>query len=206
MYIPEVFANKDKISIIEFMKAYSFGTLVSGDSKRCMATHLPFVIEERKGNLVLTTHMAAANAQTSQIGKTELLAIFTEPHAYISPANYKHHQNVPTWNYAAVHVYGHGRVLSGEAEVVSALEKMIDTYDTDYKQQWKSISPKYKAALAKEIVAFELIAHEIQAVNKLSQNKSRKDQETIVASLKTHGDELAKTIAGMMEKNFKSEN
>jgi transcriptional regulator len=42
-------------------------------------------------------------------GNDEVLA-FSGPHSYISSSWYDH-ENVPTWNYIAVHVYGKIKLL-----------------------------------------------------------------------------------------------
>ncbi|SEF39789.1 Putative FMN-binding domain-containing protein [Algoriphagus boritolerans DSM 17298 = JCM 18970] len=43
----------------------------------------------------------------------EVLVNFQGPYAYISSSWYNH-ENVPTWNYLAVHVYGKIRIIEGE--------------------------------------------------------------------------------------------
>ena len=41
------------------------------------------------------------------------MIIFPGPHAYVSSSWYDH-ENVPTWNYIAVHVYGKIKIIEGE--------------------------------------------------------------------------------------------
>ena len=56
--------------------------------------------------------MAKANPHWKLINENqESLVIFHGPHAYISPSLYETRESVPTWNYAAVHVYGKGTTL-----------------------------------------------------------------------------------------------
>ena len=88
------------------MQAYNFAIVVSVKEDIPIATHLPFVIEERENEIVLISHMSKANEQWKTISDKDVLVIFSEPHAYISPSLYEQQQNVPTWNYVAVHAYG----------------------------------------------------------------------------------------------------
>lgn len=203
MYIPKAFENIDREAVVSFMRKYSFGLIITNHEDRNAATHLPFAIEERDGNIVLSSHMAAINHQSVHLLNPQVLVVFSEPHAYISPTNYTREQNVPTWNYASVHIYGKCRLLSAEHDVVKVLEKMIDTYEPAYFEQWKGLSSTYKSALIREITAFEITVDEIQAVNKLSQNKSRTEQQNIIQDLRKHGDGPAQSVAAMMDSNLR---
>ena len=42
------------------------------------------------------------------------MAIFSGPHAYISPTWYEAEQLVPTWNYTAVHAYGRVKIIEDD--------------------------------------------------------------------------------------------
>src|SRR5687768_1230781 len=126
MYIPHYYKEEDRPKLIAFMRENSFGVLVSHGDKGLHGTHLPFVIEERGGDLVLVTHLAKANPQWEEFSKgTGLMAIFTGPHGYVSPSNYEKKESVPTWNYVAVHAYGKATIISDQGSVIQILEKMI---------------------------------------------------------------------------------
>ena len=106
MYIPKQFEQKNNEKSIAFMRAYNFALLISVKEGLPIATHLPFVTEERNNEIILTAHLSKANEQWKTFAGKEVLVVFSEPHAYISPALYESAQNVPTWNYIAVHAYG----------------------------------------------------------------------------------------------------
>src|SRR5665647_2355299 len=99
MYIPEYFEQKDRQKSIAFMQLYNFAVMVSVKEELPVGTHLPFVIEERENDVVLVSHMSRANDQWKALEGKEVLVIFQEPHAYISPSPYEKQENVPTWNY-----------------------------------------------------------------------------------------------------------
>lgn len=183
MYIPKIFNNDDITNVISFMKKFSFGTIITSDNGKPIATHLPFVITERNDEIILTSHFAKANSHSKKMQQKEVLVIFTEPHAYISPKLYDKKENVPTWNYISVHTYGTAKILESNTEVINVLEQMIKSYDTEYLNQWNGLSKDYKAKMVKGIVAFEIRINELQFKEKLSQNKSENEQNKIINNL-----------------------
>jgi transcriptional regulator len=125
MYIPKHYTEDDQNKLVEFIQANSFGALISANEK-IRGTHLPFTISKINERIILTSHMARANPQWKEFDSSkELLVIFQGPHAYISPSFYEKEQNVPTWNYVAVHAYGNPRILISEEENIKVLESMI---------------------------------------------------------------------------------
>ena len=98
----------DREQALTLIEQYSFGTLVTADGTSREATHLPFVVDRHAdGSATLLGHVARANPHARAIESgAAALAIFTGPHAYVSPRWYAAGGAVPTWNYAAVHVSG----------------------------------------------------------------------------------------------------
>ena len=89
------------------IEQYSFGLLISPCGDETQASHLPLLLDRTAGPRgELIGHMARANPQWQQADGSPVLAVFSGPHAYISPAWYEAENVVPTWNYTAVHVYG----------------------------------------------------------------------------------------------------
>jgi transcriptional regulator len=188
MYIPHYYKEEDRSKLIAFMRINSFGILVSHGDKGLHGTHLPFVIEERGEDLVLVTHLAKANPQWEEFGKgTELLAIFTGPHGYVSPSNYEKKESVPTWNYVAVHAYGKAVIITDHAAIVTILEKMIGSYEEAYRKQWEELSEEYRNKMIKGIVAFEVVVDRLEGKYKLSQNKTAHEQQNIIHSFEGQG-------------------
>lgn len=200
MYIPSHFINKDKPEILEFMRAYSFATIVTAKENIPVATHLPFVIEESGDDIILTSHFAKANKQANDITEGKVLVIFSEPHAYISPKHYESKQNVPTWNYISVHVYGTGEIIESDSGKFDVLEKMIRFYEQEYEEQWDSLSSDYKDKMIKGIVAFKIVVDEIQGKKKLSQNKMDSEKDKIIKTFKHSNDQNENLIAEYMER------
>lgn len=183
MYIPQLFKFESEVEKIAFMKQYSFATIVTTKNNIPIATQLPFFVDDSEDKLLLRSHFALANEQAKYIAENTSLVIFTEPHAYISPAHYEKKESVPTWDYIAVHAYGIAKIITEESAKIQVLEEMINFYDQGYLEQWNGLSEKFKLGMMKGIVAFEIEVTDLQGQKKLSQNKSAAERESIVKEL-----------------------
>ncbi|WP_448698017.1 FMN-binding negative transcriptional regulator [Mucilaginibacter sp. AW1-3] len=200
MYIPKHFENTDIKEIFEFIQKYSFGIIVTAQDNVPFATHMPFAVEMAGEDLILTSHIARANPQVQQLLDNEVMVIFSEPHAYISPKHYEKEQSVPTWNYMAVHAYGKAVVVEDADTALPLLEKMIRQYDMGYLAQWDSLPMEYKIKMLKGIVVFAIKVTSLQAKNKLSQNRSETERENIIHALEKSKDGNEAAIAEYMKK------
>lgn len=195
MYIPNQFNVTNEAEKIDFMRRYSFATIVTIKNDIPIATQLPFFIDNSSNKLVLSSHFAMANEQTKYIENNTSLVIFTEPHAYISPVHYDKKESVPTWDYIAVHAYGKAKIVKDEEAVVNLLEQMIQFYDENYMAQWNGISDKFKKGMVKGIVAFEMEVTDLQGQKKLSQNKNEAERQKIIEHLDRSDNSAEKEIA-----------
>src|SRR5271166_1904437 len=128
--------------------------------------------------------MSTANPHWRHIQQQPLsLTIFHGPHSYVSASNYTTQENVPTWNYGAVHVYGSGRVFSDMQDILSVLHDLIPTFEAAYQQQWESLSESYRQRMLSHIVGFEISVMKIEAKFKLSQNRTPEEQQNVIDSL-----------------------
>lgn len=202
MYIPKINLATDKTELIAFMKRYSFATIITSKEGYPFGTHLPFLISERDGHIILTSHFAKTNKHWQIIEKNINLVIFSEPHAYISPKHYEKEQNVPTWNYISIHAYGKGKIISEPEAVANVLEKTILMYEADYKIQYDRLPADFKSNLSKGIVAFEVAISDLQGKKKLSQNKTETEQRNIIGVLEKSNDSNEKAIAEYMKNNL----
>jgi transcriptional regulator len=198
MYIPKVNLLTDREEIVAFMKRFSFATIISAKDNMPVATHLPFLIDIQDENIILSSHFAKANDHWQQIEDSNILVIFTEPHAYISPTNYAKELNVPTWNYISVHAYGTGKIITDVSNTFQVLESTIEYYEAAYREQWNTLPEDYKLKMSKGIVAFEVRVTDLQAKKKLSQNKSEAEQQKIIASLSKSNNGSEKLVAEYM--------
>lgn len=200
MYIPSHFQFQDNAEKIAFMKRYSFATIVTVKDNLPIATHLPFFIDDLSDKLLLSSHFAKANEQHKYIEENISLVIFSEPHAYISPANYDKRESVPTWDYIAVHAYGKAKILEDETAKAVVLEQMIRFYEEDYMQQWENLNDKFKKGMMKGIVAFEIEITDLQGQKKLSQNKTETEKHRIAQNLSKSINMEERVIADYIKK------
>ena len=199
MYIPSFNTFPDRSEIIAFMQRYSFGTIVTTVDGLPLATHLPFLVKVEDDKLLIRSHFAKANPQWKAITESTSLLIFSEPHAYISPANYETEKNVPTWNYIAVHAYGKAQLLESVEAKAELLKHTIQTFEAGYLQQWDALPEEYKLKMMNGIVAFEIEVNDLQAKKKLSQNRSELEQQNIIHTLEKSSDTNEKEIAVYMK-------
>jgi transcriptional regulator len=150
----------------------------------------------------VTGHIAKANKQWRDFAKNEeVLAIFQGPHSYIS-SSWCDHENVPTWNYIAAHVYGTLRTIEGE-ELLSFLKQLTNKYEA-FSERPVTVEGMSAAYLEREIhglVAFEIKVSRIEANYKLSQNRDTKNHENIRKELQKRGDVQSIAIAEAMQKH-----
>ena len=204
MYIPNINKMADKTKIIDFMKRFSFATIITSKNDFPIATHLPFVIKEENDKLFLFSHVAKQNEQWKHIEDSKVLVIFSEPHAYISPTNYEKDVNVPTWNYISVHAYGKGQLITRQEDVISLLESTIDNYEASYREQWNRLPEKYRSGQMMGIVGFKIEVTAIEAKEKLSQNKTLTEQQKIIDTLSVSKDTNERITAEYMKQNLLS--
>ncbi|OBX25140.1 PaiB family negative transcriptional regulator [Gelidibacter algens] len=199
MYIPKNNRQSDKKQIVEFIQRFSFGTIITVKNKVPIASHLPFLVTQTDKGKSLQSHFAKANEQWKDIENTPVLVIFSEPHAYISPKHYEKDLNVPTWNYMSVHAYGQGQLITEMENVSELLERTIDTYEIEYKQQWNKLPQDFRTKMMHGIVAFEINMSELQAKEKLSQNKTENERKKIIESLSKSNHSSETLIATYMK-------
>jgi transcriptional regulator len=184
VYIPEFNRQEDRATILSFMRANPFAILVSTVEGVPFATHLPVLVEDAGDQVVVRSHMARANPHWKSMQKgEECLIIFHGPHAYISPSLYENRENVPTWNYAAIHVYGEPTLFSDEEGLRATLDAMINTFESSYMAQWLELSEQYQSRMMKHIVGFEIKVTRLEGKFKLSQNRTKGEQARVIQSL-----------------------
>jgi transcriptional regulator len=193
MYVPDHFKVADEAEIFAFIDANAFGQLISVDAGRPFASHLPFLIASDHKTLIC--HLARQNPQWQQLDGQQVLITFLGAHDYISPSWYQN-PGVPTWNYQAVHIYGHCRVFEDADALAEVVETLSQRYESGFDKPWQ---PQYRDAMLKAIIGVEISIDEIEAKYKLSQNRPAADQQGVVDNLDELGsqalaDEMRKTL------------
>jgi transcriptional regulator len=203
MYIPKYFKVTNFDEIREFIQMNSFGTLITTKKGKPIATHLPLQLIKEGDAYHITGHMAYGNPQWRTFETCEdVLVMFQGPHAYISSSWYEE-ENVPTWNYQAVHVYGTSSILN-EEELKQDLTMLLQKYEKHRKNPvlWDKLSPQLLEKQLKGIVGFKIKVQEIQAAYKLSQNRNEEDYLNIIDKLYEEENPDSQQMAKVMKKNI----
>lgn len=202
MFTPKNYRNDNIDEIHDFINHNGFAILINQVNNRPWATHIPLVLDKNaEGKDVLVGHIAKTNPQWKDFNENEqVLVIFNGPHTYISSSWYDH-ENVPTWNYLAVHVYGKIKIMEGQ-QLYEALAKLVDKYEV-HSAKPVSVHTMSQEMIRKEmkgVVGFEISMDEVQATYKLSQNRNQYNHSLIIDELEKIDDSNAREIAKEMRK------
>jgi transcriptional regulator len=204
MYIPASFEQTDRDTLFEFIQKNSFGLLVSVAEGEPFASHVPFLLDRSSGpHGSLIGHLALANPQWRHAEGQTVLAVFSGPHAYISPTWYETKDAVPTWNYVAVHVYGKLHIVQEESALAKILEDFVAFYEASLSRPWTFESrSEYSRKMMKAVAGFRIEISRIEGKWKLNQNRPTDQREKVVKMLQTFGDEDSTGIATLMAKDL----
>lgn len=125
-HIPPCFKNDNPENILDFIEKNSFGIFISKSESKFLATHIPIELDKNEnGKSILVGHISKGNPQWKNfINDNEVLATFNSPEIYISSA-WCDHENFPTWNYIAIHIFRKLKIIEGE-KLIEALTKLPD--------------------------------------------------------------------------------
>ena len=185
-YIPSHFAGDDATGR-ELIARYPFATMVTSAPDGPRITHLPLLLDD--AGTALIGHVAKPNPHWQAFAQGRTVAIFHGPHAFVSRGWYRDPaDNVPTWNYATVHVTGRAKLLPVETNR-AALEHLAAHFEP---ADLPAISAEKLERLPQGVVAFRMPIARLEAKFKMSQNKPA-EIAGVIAGLRATGkpDELA---------------
>ncbi len=205
MYIPPKYRNEDLSEVKDFIRSNSFAILINQLNGKPWATHTPLELDkDGDGNDILIGHIARANPQWKAFETNpDVLCIFNGPHSYVSSSWYKE-EEVPTWNYIAVHIYGSLTIMT-ESEVLTWLGGLVDHYEKDEKTplSLKDLSPATLRQV-KGVVGFRIKIKQIQAAYKLSQGREE-DHARIIHELQNKKDPGSQQVSHLMKRRGNKE-
>jgi transcriptional regulator len=170
MYSPDYHLETRQEILLDAIDAIGFGILIGYAGGQPLATHLPFLLDRTRGDKgVLVSHMARANPHWQIFdGKAQALVAFSGPHGYISPRWYQSSDQVPTWNYVAVHCTGAAALIDDTLAHLGALADHMEK-GADHPWSIEQLPQGKAAAMAGKI--------------KLSQNRTDADRAGVIAAL-----------------------
>jgi len=199
MYLPAKFAVDATIAP-DFIRSYPFATLIAFDGAEPLINHLPLNYEDH----ALWGHMAFTNSSWKAMKDQKVTAVFHGPHAYVDHRYYvEPRMEVPTWNYAVVHVSGVLRTLHDRNELISALDRLQKAMRPA--ESWANNTPPDLAregVLEKSIVGLKIDINDIQVKFKLSQNKSTENQDRVMEALENSLNSEDQATAKLMHQYY----
>jgi transcriptional regulator len=208
MYIPAHFAEPDAAAAHALIDENSFGLLVVPTAGGVEMAHVPFVLDRDDGPLgTLRVHVARVNPVVPALEAGAATAVFTGPHAYVSPRWYEaKHRSVPTWDFAAVHAHGAARRIDDEREIVRALTDLTAKHEAGAEPPWSpSLAERdYFEGLLKAIVLFSIRIERLETKVKMSQDRSAADQASVAAALRARAGPGDLAVAAMVEARGKA--
>lgn len=199
MYLPPSFTESDPDKLYQFIVDYSFATVIINSQDELEIAHLPLSLNATKDKLF--GHIAKPNPLAKLLQSNQKVkVIFHGPHGYISPTFYPEPiDQVATWNYAVVHVDGIISQLNPEL-LSSKLDELQSQQDTTYAIDWRN--PHISRKLA-GIIGFEITISKIIGKFKLSQNRTKDEQDNIIHHLEQSEDANSLELASYMQKILK---
>jgi len=200
MYSPDFHLESRQEVLLDAIDAIGFGILIGCQDGQPLATHLPFLLDRARGERgVLVSHMARANPHWQIFdGNAKALVAFSGPHGYISPSWYQSTEQVPTWNYVAVHCTGVAALID---DTLGHLGALADRMEKGADDPWslEAISHNKAAAMAGAVQAFEIPIDAIAGKIKLSQNRTEADRAGVTAALQDSSAAADQELAAAMQ-------
>jgi transcriptional regulator len=202
MHTNPAFRQEPRDRNLAFARARGFGVLMVNGPDGPHASHVPFLLTEDASFAEL--HLARSNPiARAGLPAPALLAV-CGPDAYVSPDWYGPHDQVPdqvpTWNYVAVHLRGTLEPLPSDAlqPHVDALSAEHEARITD-KRPWTSAKMTEGAMprMMRMILPFRFQVASVEGTWKLNQNKSPEVRARAADAL-ARGDASARDIAALM--------
>ena len=158
---------------IEFARQRSFGILSVNSGDGPLLSHIPFHLSE--DGTRLEAHLVRSNPILRLLETPQKAVIAVSgPDAYISPDWYEVTDQVPTWNYVAVHLRGTLMRLEAD-ELHGILDELSASMEERLlpKKPWTSakMDQEIYEKMQRQIVPIAMDVTDIQGTWKLSQNK-----------------------------------
>ena len=200
MYLPAHFTASDDASAWDLIRDYPFAALVSVDDTGLpFVTHLPLHLQRDGTTAILLGHVARPNAHWRYLqARPQALAVFTGPHAYLSPRVYPDLARVPSWNYLAVHCTVQAQLVEDPQAKDRLLKTLIADHEPGYAEQWRAMESDFAQKMLAGIVGFELRITELQC--KLKLNQHRPQAHAAMAAMYQHGNENERALVAWMRR------
>ncbi|WP_164662284.1 FMN-binding negative transcriptional regulator [Tropicibacter sp. Alg240-R139] len=185
MHPNPVFRTADHETNLQFARERGFGVLAVSVEGAPLLSHVPFILSDDGAwadlHLVRSNPIARALKQALQAR----IAV-SGPDAYVSPDWYGVPDQVPTWNYVAVHLIGRLE-LRPQDELRGVLDRQSAVFEARLapKPAWTAdkMEPEALGRMMRQIVPCRLMIEDVQGTWKLNQNKAVDARLSAVGSI-----------------------
>lgn len=213
MYLPTPFEETRPELLHGLLRSHPLGLLVTQDSAGELAANtMPFLLEADPagGPGILRAHVARTNPLWRE-SRTDAdsLIVFQGPQAYISPSMYPSKaatgKVVPTWNYIMVQGRGRLQAIDDTDWLRAFLTRLTERHEATRPVPWAvSDAPEdFIDATLRAIVGIEITLSSLRGKWKVSQNRSRFDQDGVVYGLRSQvgaeAELMAAAVAGAID-------
>lgn len=191
MHPNPIFRQITNAENLAFVRDRSFGILSMNADPVPLLAHIPFVLSPDES--YLDFHLVRSNPIARAIGSdTQAVLAVSGSDGYISPDWYGIPDQVPTWNYIAVHLRGHIE-LRDQDDLHSHLVELSAHFEARLapKPPWliEKVSAEALKKLMRMIVPCRMTLSQVDGTWKLGQNKTE-------AARIGAADEISKTDVG----------
>ena len=201
MHPNPVFHDVNVAKNISFARSRAFGVLALNGDDGPLISHIPFLLRDDAATADL--HLVRSNP-IARMGEGSHAAkiLVSGPDSYVSPDWYGVQDQVPTWNYIAVHLTGTLERLPQDA-----MHDMLDQQSAAYEAQLLPKTPWTTAKMTSEvlekmmrmIVPFQFTVTGVDGTWKLGQNKPELARVSAAEHMAEHGiGSEVEIIAAMM--------
>ena len=201
MHPSPVFHDVNAAKNIAFARSRAFGVLALNGDDGPLISHIPFLLSDDGATADL--HLVRSNP-IARMGEGSHAAkiLVSGPDSYVSPDWYGVQDQVPTWNYIAVHLTGTLEWLPQDA-----MHDMLDRQSAAYEVQllpktpWTTakMTPEVLEKMMRMIVPFRFTVTGVDGTWKLGQNKPELTRVSAAEHMAEHGiGSEVEIIAAMM--------
>lgn len=190
---------------LAFARARGFGILSVNGADGPLGAHVPFLLSPDASFAEL--HLARSNpvGRACLAGPAPAVIMVSGPDAYVSPDWYGVEDQVPTWNYIAVHLRG---ILSPLPE--SDLHPHVDALSAEHESRllpkvpWRSdkMSEGALPRMLRMILPFRFEVGSAHGTWKLNQNKTPEVRARAASHLAQQADSGSQEIAALMNRDL----
>lgn len=207
MYLPKHFSIFEDSKVRKLIERNSFVTMLSYPKDSMpFINHLPVIFSSKSNEEnILIGHMANRNPQWNHFEENPNATVLVQgPHTYITPKWYRSGRDVPTWNYAVIHLQGKIELVKPYSEQIEILKQLTYYFEKPSPNPWEFELPDDlldESALTGAIISFKFKIEKTEAKFKLSQNRSLEDKTGVIEGLKVRTDEMSRAVLEMMVEN-----